>query len=307
MRRHFPAATCIAVALMAGIASPSIQARDSANPVPIRIIESNGHRPQIDTKVNGIPVLAIIHSNAGFYFQVNHARARELGIDRLTHVGSTGISEPGVPTKEGEDSGRIATLTIGGVTEKNATASIFEAIGQRAAMIGLPWITSHRLIIDFKHNQAWVSPTPDNVQKLHKRLLAEGYTAQPMSQNASGEYTVPVTINGQSTRLNVSTVGTVELDSALADRAQLSRSVSGSYAGPSGATGKTYRSDAPVTISMGDWHSRPTPVSILDTYDYIGDTRPTSPEQANGGMIGADFLAANQAVVDFGSSTLFVK
>ena len=49
---------------------------------------------------------------------------------------------------------------------------------------------------------------------------------------------------------------------------------------------------------------QPTEAFIKDTYAYSKRTRPAD---ANGGMIGADFLIAHGAVIDFGSKTLYLR
>ena len=65
-----------------------------------------------------------------------------------------------------------------------------------------------------------------------------------------------------------------------------------------------YLSRDPVVLSLGTWRACPSAAVVYDLYAYSASERSAGPRE--GGMLGADFLIAHGAVVDFGSRTLYL-
>lgn len=298
---------CTVIAFFAG---HTIAQQPSANkPIPFKIEEIFGKRPVVDISLNGHACRAMIHANAGFYLQINHAQADLVGIKGRKHQDSYGIEKAGKVSALGRDSGTVDRLAIGQLLDRDVPVSIFETPGPKddqVCMLGLGWISVHALVLDFVRNQATVAD-PAATKALRTRLLSEGYSALPMTRQdgKEGRYLVNVTVGKTSAPMVVSTVSTLTLDTEFARRADIAQGKSlGEYGGPSGATGAIYESRDPVVLEIGTWKSRPLKASIEDTYAYSKQARPADPL---GGMIGADFLIANGAIIDFGSKTLYIR
>jgi hypothetical protein len=45
----------------------------------------------------------------------------------------------------------------------------------------------------------------------------------------------------------------------------------------------------------------------MDMYAYAGMKAPSNPAERIDGTIGTDFMLANQAVIDFGTESLFIR
>lgn len=279
-------------------------------PIPFKVEEIFGQRPVVDISLNGRAYRAMIHANAGFYLQINHAQAEAVGVEDMEHQGSYGIEAAGKVSALGRDTGVVGRLAVGSVVDRDVQVSVFETPGpehDRVCMLGLGWISAHALVMDFARNQVTAPTDPDAAKALRERLLGEGYVALPMTrgEGKDGRYLVTGTIGKASAPMVVSTVSTLTLDTEFARRAGVTQGkLIGEFGGPSGATGSVYESRDPVVLRIGDWHARPLKASIEDTYAYSKETRPADPI---GGNIGADFLIAHGAVIDFGSKTLYVR
>jgi hypothetical protein len=273
--------------------------------IPFTIEQISGSRPVLTLSVNNRQYPAMLHSNAGLFLQINHAQAAAVGVTGLTHRDAYGIEAPGRVSALGRDTGVAALLAVGAVRDRNVTVSVFEKPVD-TTILGLGWITAHGAIVDYPHHRIVVPDGASTPAVWRTRLLATGYTAHAMRRDpVDGRYLVTATINGQSTEMVVSTVVDVTIDTGFAARAGLAQGrVIEDYGGPSGATGHVYESAAPAAIWLGGWQATARPLPIEDTYAYMRQERPANPR---GGMLGADFLIAYHAVIDFGTLTLYVR
>ncbi len=273
--------------------------------VPFTVQQISGTRPIVTVSVNGHDYPAIVHSNAGLFLQINHAQAAAVGVRNLTHKDSYGIEAPGTVSALGRETGTVERLAVGGVADGNAPVEVFEKPAD-VTMLGLGWIKAHGIILDFAHSKIVIPDGVETPRRLAAQLIANGYSAHVMRRDsADGRYLVAVTVNGMPADMVVSTVVDGTIDTAFAARAGLHQGrVVGQYGGPSGATGEEYETAEPVTVVIDAWRSKPQKLTLEDTYAYMKQARPAD---ARGGMLGANFLIAHHAVIDFGTMTLYLR
>jgi hypothetical protein len=290
----------LAFGLMTGMASA---AEDAV--VPFTVQQISGSRPIVTIAVNGHDYPAIVHSNAGLFLQINHAQAAAVGVKDLKHKDSFGIEAPGKVSALGRDTGTVERLAVGGVEDRDAPVEVFEKPAD-VTMLGLGWIKAHGIIVDFANGKIVVPGGAETPKRIGALLKEGGYSAHAMRRDpVDGRYLVTVSINGAKADMVVSTVVDGTVDTAFAARAGVRPGrVVGNYGGPSGATGEEYESAEPVTVVIDGWHSQSQKLTIEDTYAYVKQARPAD---ARGGMLGADFLIAHGAVVDFGTMTLYLR
>ncbi len=284
------------------IAQPSVT-------VPFEIKQIDGKRPVIAVKVNGHPFHMVIHSNAGFFMQIHHALAGKVGVANARHVGAFGIESKGRLSSLGRDEARVEKLSIGSATFTDLPVSVFETPGdQDSGMLGLDWIRSNRVIMNYANSTVTANPTSAAVAATRTALLARGYVAIPMERDASTKrYFVHARIGAALKRMDVSTVAETILDTDFAKEAGIETGrVIGTYGGPQGATGQVYATGKAITITLGEWRSGPIDDAIVqDAYAYASQKRPAS--GAIGGQLAADVMIANGAVIDFGNQTLYLR
>lgn len=277
--------------------------------VPFTIDQIFGARPVVAATINGKPYRLVLHANAGSYLQINHAEAAKVGAHDLKHRGAYGISAPGQVSDLGRDDGVVDRLAIGGWVVPTAPVAVFEVpAGGSQGMLGLPFLHDANTVLDFERHELLLFKR-GAATSIAREMARRGYTPHPMIRDADdGRYLVDVTINGTTAPMVVSSVATIDLDTGFAARAGVQTGpATGSYGGPSGATGKVYTAAKPVVFHIGGWSSIPMTVSIEDTYAYSKSPRPADATTARGGALGADFMIRNGAVIDFGNAVLYLK
>lgn len=290
--------------------APAPTAAASPARIAFTVQENSGNRPTLDVQLGDIPYRMMVHANASFYLQINHATAQRAGVAMQRHGGAYGIEHSGKVSALGRDEGTLSKLGIGQARWHDVPASIFETPGGEVGMLGLQWITASRVVVDFGNNSLLIAPPPALAAGIGESLLRKGYIAIPMRRDpASGRYKVPVTLGGAKREMIVSMVAGLIVDSAFADVSGLRQgAVVDEAGGPNGAVQRTYAFGGPVRLQIGRWQSlADEPGTIYDTYAYERTQRPHNPTFADGGALGADFLIAHRAVVDFGDSMLYLQ
>ncbi|WP_131721566.1 hypothetical protein [Xanthomonas sp. NCPPB 1128] len=267
-------------------------------------------RPIIEVQLNGHPSKMMVHANASLYVQVIHRIASQVGVRDLRHQGAFGIEAPGKVSTLGRDEGVLDRLTIGGATVTNVPVSVFETPEPDAdvGMLGIGWLRANGVVLDYPGKHILVSPDAAQTSNLRTRLLGVGYVALPMQfDEKANRYVVRATLGRVERAMVVSTVGNVVIDEAFAHQAGVKKgAVDGEMYGPKGAKLHRYRTKQPVVVGIGTWSSRPVnDAAIEDVYAYASQARPDG--EANGGMLGADFLTKAGAVIDFGGKTLYLR
>ncbi|WP_146141531.1 hypothetical protein [Spirosoma oryzae] len=274
------------------------------------MVVNSGNRPMVNGTLNEFPVVFDVHSNADFYMQISHKAADSARIEDRIHIDSFGISSPGQVSSLGRDSAFVNTLTVGKATFVRAPASVFETPSDyNHGMLGLRWLTGNHAVVDFAKNNVIINPTKSSSQARREALLASGYVAIPMQRSAKDDrYYILVTLNGVTQPMVVSTVASNTLDTEFAKRAKIKSIATGeTYGGPTGTTGQVYEVNQPVRLQVGAASLLIKQAIVEDIYAYSAMKREKKQADQTAGMLAADFLITNGAVVDFGAKTLFVK
>lgn len=295
--------------------APTSQAENNAGTqpsvVPFTLLETGGSpRPIVLANINGHSIPMMIHSNAGFFAQLRHEDAANFGVSMVGGHKQYGIDQIGHVSTLGLDHGVAASLSVGGSIDHDAPINVFEIPQSNLGMLGIGWINQNRVIVDYRQKIAMIAPSTDQVRALENELKRSGYVALPMSYDDQHKrYMVEATISHVTRPMNVATATTLVIDSSFADSAAVKRGDEKEPGyGPTGTRVANYALGEPVRVQIDGWTSPPlSKGDIMDTYGYIADPRPDDPSKANGGILGGDFLTMTQAVVDFGTRTLFVR
>lgn len=277
--------------------------------IPFQFEEDSGTRPVVPASLNGVERLLHVHSNAGFYVQMGHDDAASAGVAQLKYAGEYGIVDAGQLSSRGRAEGVLPRLAIGDTTWPDVPASVFETYGGvPRGMLGVKWIESNRLVMDFSNKTLRLEPQHSESTESPEGGFSppSGYEAIPMHRNLdTGRYTVDATVQGVTRSMIVSTVAHLILDTEFAQAAEIKHGpAAGQSGGPTGAVLSHYFANDPVRITLGKWSSLPMVAKVHDIYGYMGQERPTN--GAGGGMLGADFLIAARAIVDFGQRYLYL-
>jgi hypothetical protein len=303
---------CLIVSIAGTASTGAFPRTPGLTPVPFQIVDVFGvPRPIVEARFNGHVMPMMIHSNATFFSQLKHAQAVAFGVRVTGDHRSFGIDRPGHVSSLGQDRGVAATLKVGNVQDRDASVSIFETPQERYGMLGIDWITRHRLILDYVHNKALVAPSMTEATALGTRLRHNGYVALPMTYDpAEKRYLLEATVNGVTRKMTLGTATGFEIDVAFAGVAHVAMGADddGHGSGPTGTHVPRYRLAHPIRVRIGIWSSPPIADGrVMDDYGYTGEKRPADPNAADGGTLGGPFLVATGAVVDFGSRILYVR
>jgi predicted aspartyl protease len=294
-------------AAVAGVSS--VAAAVDYTPIEFRTV--SGIRPFVRVMLNGKPFLFMVHSNAGFYVMTTHANAAAAGVDDLVAKDNYGISSAGHLSGLGRANATLRRLQVGAAAAANVPLAVFEAPQDppMQGMLGVGWLRARRVILDYDRSRIGFPRTPEESAAEDKRLVAEGYVPHPMAWDENGKsYSVHGVVNGTAVDLDVSTVAENILDTAFARRAGIALGpVVDRYGGPKGATGDQYLAKTQISIVLDGQATAPAQPMILDTYAYDTSERAQSPDAVHTARVGADFMLANRAVIDFGTATLFVR
>jgi len=301
----------MALSFGASVTYAADQTETRPSVVPFTIESSYGSpRPFIDALFNNHPMRMIVHSDSFFFAQLRHSEAAAFGVVLAGGHKKFGIDREGHVSDLGLDNGVVASLKVGESENKDAPVGVFEIPQSDFGMLGIGWINQNRVIVDYGRKQMTIAPTPDQALAIGDALRRAGYVPIPMTFDEHfHHYVVRTTINGVTRSMTVGTASPFLIDSVFADAAGVKRGLSnGRAGGPTGTQVTPYPLGAPVRVTLDGWTSPEIGAGlILDLYGYGANQRPGDPADANGGYLGGDFLQKTDAVVDFGTRTLFVR
>ncbi|NYE59683.1 hypothetical protein FHW58_000835 [Duganella sp. 1224] len=279
--------------------------------IPLQFRTISGVRPFIDVEMGGKKFLMKVHSGAELTMMTIHAHAQAAGVTGMKHVGSYGISKPGEVSQLGMDAGVLPEMTVAGKTLRNLPISVFEIPQDPPVdgMLGSKWLKALRAIVDYDKLRFGLPATPEDNVLEDQKLLGEGYIAHRFTFNdANGSYQIDGEIDGVKTPMTLVTVAENVVDIELAREAGIPLGpVFDTYAGPGGAVGDAYLAKRMVRLVVDGQTVVSDRPQIYDTYAYHGEPRKAARDNAHSVRLGADFLLANQAVIDFGTNTLFLR
>ena len=142
---------------------------------------------------------------------------------------------------------------------------------------------------------------------LEEFCLGQGYIAIPLRQSAVGHFEVRSIINGMPVVLILDTgaSGTV-LDRETAQRLELPLTETGTTGGGLGTAATEVATTRIASFAVGKLQLVDFTVAVID-FSHVNEAlKKAGIDQRRDGVIGVDVLRRFQAVIDYGSNTLFV-
>lgn len=252
----------------------------------------------------------MLHSTAGVYAQTNHANAKTMGLAALVKREEIGIDKPGHVSKLGLARTTLAKLSVGPVESTNVPISVFETpVPDMNGMLGIKWIDDKQAIVDFDDQKLYFPQTDAQANQFDNNLVNNGFVEHKIYKvPGDAFYRVSGAVNGKVADFTVSTVGDTVLDTNYAGTAKidLGPSVDHFY-GPTGRVGDVYIAKRPLTLSIGEQTTPTIQPLIYDTNAYSGAQPSKVGVPPSSGLLGAAFMLANSAVIDFRTHVLLLK
>jgi hypothetical protein len=276
--------------------------------VPIQFRHDSGIRPFVPVMMNGKPFLLMVHANAKFYAMTTHANADSIGLSHLGKTSDYGISSSGHVSDLGRTSTTLTLLQVGATRSSNVTLAVFEIpqTPKTDGILGIDWLRNERVIVDYDSYRIGFPDGAQASKSEDEALLLRGYVAHRMTWDpaAKGFY-VMCQINGVSTRLGISTVAETVVDSVFARAAGFELGpIVDQNGGPKGALVDSFLFKHQVSIVLDGQKTAPAQPLSWDLSAYSSVQRPSGPH--DDGYLGAEFMLANQAIIDFGTETIFI-
>lgn len=276
---------------------------------PMTFRQVSGTRPFIHVLMNGKPFLLMVHSNASFYVMTTHELATEIGVPDVRKTSTFGISAAGHVDAKGRGEAILTSLRVADITTTNVPLSVFEQPEpDMEGMLGIKWLRASRIIVDYDQGRLGVAPTTHDSAIEDRRILSRQYTAHRMLwDDREHRYYVLANVEGKEARLTVSTVANDVLEMGFAKELHLALGpVVDRFDGPTGSVGDAYLAKRRLGLTLDGRKTESIQPQIIDFYAYNLKQRPSLPSEAVQGNLGADFMLANQAIIDFGSGMLFL-
>lgn len=283
--------------------SPAVAAV-SWTPAKFRTI--SGIRPFVEARLNGKPFLMMVHANASFYAMTTHANAASIGLADLKQSGRYGISADGHVSELGIAKTTLSSLQIGDDEAKDVSLQVFEIPDPTMqGMLGVQWLRARRVLVDYDKGRIGTSVSAQDTEAEDQRLLSEGYIAHRMTWDEDGNaYRVSGSVDGTPVEITVATVGESLLDTDFARSAHVELGpVVDQFGGPSGSVGDIFITRHEVSFVVDGQVTAPVQARAWNVGAYDAHIR----KQEDKARIGSDFMLANQAMIDFGSATLFLR
>jgi len=276
--------------------------------VPIVFRRVSGIRPFVEITMNGKPFQMMVHANATLYAMTTHANADMIGLSGLGKQSDYGISSEGNRSDLGRTSATLESLRVGDHEATNVRLSVFEVPQDPKidGMLGINWLRSQRAIVDYDAYRVGTAKTAADSTAVDGELLKRGYIAHKMTWDPVAQrYSVQGALGGVPMRLAISTVAESMLDSifAQAHGIQLGPVVD-QEGGPKGSLVDSRITKYQLQLAVDGQQTAPVQPLSFDPYAYSSVPRPEKTDFD--ASLGADFMLANQAVIDFGSEILFV-
>jgi predicted aspartyl protease len=178
-----------------------------------------------------------------------------------------------------------------------------------SGLLGAREMSKFGMIIDCARQMLYINPNGPSApvsQKLASFLSDRGFTRIPMRRNSTHHLEVPTTLNGHPTRMIVDTGAAVTtVDRMIASQAGVS--ISGTRFVEDAGEGRVERLGTGDIreLTIGDFTIPKASVSVVNVSDSMLHSK--SAEESNSGLIGAEYLAWNFAVIDVGGMALYLR
>jgi predicted aspartyl protease len=176
-------------------------------------------------------------------------------------------------------------------------------------LLGAREMNKFGMIIDCARQMLYIDPNGPNAavsQKLASFLSGRGFTRIPMRLDSGNHLEVPAVLNGHPTRLIVDTGAAVTtLDRRMASQAGVS--IGGTAFVEDAGEGRVERLGTGdiKDLTIGDFTIPTATVGVLNVSGEMLHSK--SAEESNSGLIGAEYLAWNFAVIDVGGMALYLR
>src|SRR5437879_805442 len=176
-------------------------------------------------------------------------------------------------------------------------------------LLGAREMTKFGMIIDCARQMLYINPNGPNTavsQKLASFLSGRGFTRIPMRLDSGNHLEVPAVLNGHPTRLIVDTGAAVTtMDRRMASQAGVSIGASGFVEDArEGRVDRLGTGDI-KDLTIGDFTIPRATVGVVNVSGEMLHSK--SAEESNAGLIGAEYLAWNFAVIDVGGMALYLR
>jgi hypothetical protein len=276
--------------------------------VPIQFRHDSGIRPFVPVMMNGKTFLLMVHANAKLYAMTTHANAGSIGLSHLGKTSDYGISSSGHVSDLGRTDTTLALLQVGAAKSSDVTLTVFEIpqTPKTDGMLGIDWLRDEHVIVDYDSYRIGIPDNAEASKSEDEGLLLRGYLAHRMTWDPAVKgFYVMCQINGVSARLGISTVAETVVDSVFARGAGFELGpVVDQNGGPKGALVDSFLFKHQVSIVLDGQSTAPAQPLSWDLSAYSSVPRPSGPH--DDGYLGAEFMLANQAIIDFGTETLFI-
>jgi len=176
-------------------------------------------------------------------------------------------------------------------------------------LLGAREMSKFGMIIDCARQMLYINPNGPSgpvSQKLAGFLSGRGFTRIAMRLNSGNHLEVPAVLNGHPTRMIVDTGAAVTtVDKTMATQAGVS--ISGTRFVEDAGEGRVERLGTGdiKELTIGDFTVARANVSVVNVSGEMLHSK--SAEESNSGLIGAEYLAWNFAVIDVGGMALYLR
>ena len=197
---------------------------------------------------------------------------------------------------------------LSGTTETGSHLSRLRRMPHLNGLLGAHEMHEFGMIIDCTRQMLYVNPngpTAAASQKVAEFLGGRGFTRVPMRRTANGHLDVPGSLNGHATRFIVDTGSSV---TALDKRTAVAAGVGiggTQYAASSGGRLQAVADAVVKDLKIGDFaiaNAEAVVVTLSSEVSQAADT-----EESNAGLLGAEYLGFNFAVIDAGGMALYLR
>lgn len=281
--------------------------------VPVSINQKHSAL-MIDT---GAPVTLIDRNSAGtFGLAVEKtgatvggafgSRWEKYGVSKVKAIAMGNCTLTNVPVALSDESRMNDGLRFTETGTNIPTVSRFQSAN---GLLGLREMRKFGMIIDCTRQLLYVNPNGSSEsvsQKLAGFLATRGFTRVPMRLNSTSHFDVAGALNGQPTRFIIDTgSGTTLVDKGVAVRAGIGIS-STILSAESGSGGyQRVGSGGVKELTVGTFSIPKADVSVANMSREVLHSGSTA--ESNAGLLGAEYLAFNFAVIDVGGNALYLR
>jgi hypothetical protein len=276
--------------------------------VPIIFRQTSGTRPFVKAMLNGKPLLMMVHANAALYLMTTHANAASVGIGDLAKDADYGITSPGHVSPLGLSKTVLKSLLVAGPTAHDVPLQVFEVPQDPPmdGMLGIDWLRDQKVIVDYDSGRLGIPDTVADARAEDAKLVAKGYVSHKMIWDPSVDrYKINGSFGGVPVTFTISTVSHNAVDKNLADHLGFDLGpVVDEEGGPQGALVPAYIVKRPLPATVDG-----QAVAAMQPWSY--DIAGYASEKPHAVIsvtfvLGADFMLANNAVIDFATETLLL-